>query len=64
MEIKIEKLNTENAPAAVGPYSQAVAYGDFMFVSGQLGIDPGTGVLAEGIEEQNARARARARSKI
>ena len=46
-------IHTDAAPAAVGPYSQAVRAGDFLFVSGQLGIDPGTGSLAEGgIEQQ------------
>ncbi len=52
----MEKPDKENVPAAVGPYSQAVACGDFVFVSGQLGIDPGTGALAEGIEAQSERA--------
>ena len=37
---------TENAPKAVGPYSQAVWGGDFLFCSGQLGLDPATGALA------------------
>lgn len=37
---------TENAPKAVGPYSQAVWAGDFLFCSGQLGLNPTTGALA------------------
>ena len=37
---------TENAPKAVGPYSQAVWAGDFLFCSGQLGLNPATGALA------------------
>lgn len=49
-------INTEKAPAAVGPYSQAVGAGDMLFISGQLGIDPASGKLAEGIENQVERA--------
>jgi 2-iminobutanoate/2-iminopropanoate deaminase len=44
----IKKIKTENAPAAIGPYSQAIAAGEMIFVSGQLGINPQTGKLAEG----------------
>ncbi len=39
-------LHTENAPAAIGPYSQAVEAGDMVFVSGQIPIDPKTGQFA------------------
>lgn len=39
---------TENAPQAIGPYSQAVACGNFLFTSGQLGLDPKTGNFVEG----------------
>ena len=46
-------ISTGNAPQAIGPYSQAVQYGDFLFVSGQIAIDPGTGNIIEGdIETQ------------
>jgi 2-iminobutanoate/2-iminopropanoate deaminase len=38
-------ISTKNAPAALGPYSQAVWAGDFLYCSGQLGIDPETGTL-------------------
>ena len=41
-------VNTDAAPAAVGPYSQAVRTGDFLFVSGQVGLDPASGSLVEG----------------
>ena len=41
-------IHTENAPAAIGPYSQAVQAGDTVYVSGQLPIDPATGQMAEG----------------
>ena len=52
-------VHSEAAPAAVGPYSQAVRAGDFLFVSGQLGIDPATKRMAEGgIENQAERALA------
>ena len=48
-----EKIATPEAPQAIGPYSQAIAYGDFLFVSGQIAIDPKTGNLVEGeIEDQ------------
>lgn len=48
----MKTINTDKAPKAIGPYSQAVAVGNFIFCSGQIGINPKTGVLAEGIEEQ------------
>lgn len=43
-----EIITTEKAPAAIGPYSQAVKYGNLIFTSGALGIDPATGSFAEG----------------
>jgi 2-iminobutanoate/2-iminopropanoate deaminase len=44
---------TDDAPQAIGPYSQAIQYGDFLFVSGQIAIDPQTGNIIEGdIEAQ------------
>lgn len=46
-------ISTSNAPAAIGPYSQAVAAGNLLFMSGQLGIDPATGEFAAGgVKEQ------------
>ncbi|WP_077298181.1 RidA family protein [Virgibacillus pantothenticus] len=45
-------IHTEKAPAALGPYSQAIVAGDFLYVSGQIGIDPVTGEMTEGIENQ------------
>lgn len=45
-------INAAKAPAAVGPYSHANAAGDAIYISGQLGLDPETGVLAEGVEAQ------------
>ena len=50
--MKREIIATENAPAAVGPYSQAIRAGDFIFTAGQIGFDPATGDLADGVEAQ------------
>jgi len=48
-----ERIATPEAPQAIGPYSQAIRYGDFLFVSGQIAINPQTGNLVEGdIEAQ------------
>jgi 2-iminobutanoate/2-iminopropanoate deaminase len=49
-------INTDQAPKAIGPYSQAVVAGDFIFVSGQLGINPKTGELGNDIESQTLQA--------
>jgi len=46
---------TSNAPKPIGPYSQAVQYGDFVFVSGQIGLDPVTGNLSGTVDEQTVR---------
>ncbi|HAL61337.1 MAG TPA: reactive intermediate/imine deaminase [Chloroflexi bacterium] len=51
-----EILSTDAAPPAIGPYSQAVIAGDFIFTAGQLGIDPQSGELAAGIEAQTRQA--------
>ena len=45
-------INTTNAPAAIGPYSQAISIGNMLYTSGQLGIDPATGALAGDVQEQ------------
>ncbi len=46
-------IHTDNAPQAIGPYSQAIEAGGMVFASGQLGLDPATGAFAEGgIKEQ------------
>lgn len=50
--MKRTDINTKKAPAAIGPYVQAVRAGKFLFTSGQLGLDPETGNLREGLEEQ------------
>ncbi len=50
-------IHTKDAPAAIGPYSQAVRIGDFLFTSGQVALDPATGQLVSGgIEAQTHRA--------
>ena len=49
-------LHTESAPGAIGPYSQATRIADFVFTSGQLGIDPATGKLADGVQAQAAQS--------
>jgi 2-iminobutanoate/2-iminopropanoate deaminase len=49
-------IATDQAPAAIGPYSQAVRAGDLVFTSGQIGLDPATGELVEGgVEAQTRR---------
>ena len=49
----MEKIQTDGAPEAIGPYSQAIVAGDFMCLSGQIAINPLTGKLVEGdIKEQ------------
>ena len=47
-----ETIHTDKAPAAIGPYSQAIRAGNTVYLSGQLGLDPATGTLREGIEAQ------------
>ncbi len=52
-----EKVYSDQAPAAIGPYSQGIRAGDWVFCSGQLGLDPTTGQLAaETVEGQTRRA--------
>jgi 2-iminobutanoate/2-iminopropanoate deaminase len=49
-------IRTDTAPAAIGPYSQALRSGDLLFLSGQIPLDPATGALVDGnIEEQTQR---------
>ena len=50
---EIQKVATESAPSAIGPYSQAIIYGDIVFTSGQIAINPASGnIEAETIEAQ------------
>lgn len=52
----ISTIHTDKAPAAVGPYSQAVRNGQMLFVSGQLGLIPEKGALASGFKAQTRQA--------
>lgn len=47
-----QPITAQDAPAAIGAYAQGIFAGDYLFTSGQLGIDPQTGALAEGVEGQ------------
>lgn len=51
---KIQRIDTSNAPAAVGPYSQAMATDGLVYTSGQLGINPADKTMPEGVREQAA----------
>ena len=48
-------INTDKAPAPVGPYNQSVRFGDMLLVSGQIAIDPSTGALVDGNIEEETR---------
>lgn len=52
----MKEVNSEGAPRPVGPYSQAVEAGGLVFCSGQIGLDPKSNVLMEGIKEQTRQA--------
>ena len=49
-------IHTDKAPGAIGPYSQATRVGGAVFTSGQLGLDPATGKLAQGVRAQAEQA--------
>ena len=51
-------IATNNAPGAIGPYSQAIDTGSFIFISGQIPVNPETGEIPEGIEAQAAQSMA------
>ena len=54
--MEIKNVSTNNAPAAIGPYSQAITVGGFLFTSGQIPLDPATGtIVGETITEQTER---------
>jgi 2-iminobutanoate/2-iminopropanoate deaminase len=56
LELGKQKVSTTGAPAAIGPYSQAIRVGEFVFASGQVALDPATGALVEGgVVEQTIR---------
>src|SRR5919202_3581919 len=54
----VEPVPTPSAPASAGPYSPAVRAGDWLALAGQVGIDPATGTLADGIADQTRQALA------
>ena len=57
--MKLQPMATENAPAAIGPYSQAVRFGNMLFCSGQIPLDPLTGEVVTGdISAQTGRVMA------
>ena len=58
----MEIIHTDKAPAAIGPYAQAVEANGFVFTSGQLGIIPDTGVLAHNLAAQTVQALENLRS--
>lgn len=53
-----ETIHASNAPAAIGPYCHAKKVGGLLFTSGQLGLDPATGTLAEGVQAQTRQSLA------
>lgn len=54
--MKRKTISTQDAPAAIGPYAQAIQAGKTVYTSGQLGIDPATGNLEDGLQAQAHRA--------
>lgn len=52
----MKEIKTDQAPAALGPYSQGIQTGNLVYLSGQLGLDPKTGDLKEGLEAQTHQA--------
>lgn len=52
----MKTISTTSAPAALGPYAQAVDAGSTVYCSGQLGLDPATGTLADGVQAQTHQA--------
>lgn len=58
----MKAIKTEKAPAAIGPYSQAIEANGFVYASGQLPIDPATGQMPDGIQAQTRQALTNARA--
>ncbi|MCM1451625.1 MAG: RidA family protein [Clostridium sp.] len=59
-----QPITSNNAPAAIGPYSQAIDAGAFAFVSGQLPIDPATGAMPEDVSSQSAQSLANVKAVL
>ncbi len=60
----MERVSTDRAPAAAGPYSQAIVDGGLAYVSGQIPVDPATGKVPEGIADQARQALTNVRSVL
>ncbi len=60
----MKQISTTNAPAAIGPYSQAIRSGDLLFCSGQIPVDPATGNIPEGVQAQAEQALTNLKSLI
>lgn len=56
MSKELHPIQTAGAPAAIGPYSQAIRVGDFLFVSGQIPVHPDNGAVPEGVDAQARQA--------
>ena len=52
----MKQISTDKAPAAIGPYSQAIKSGNLLFCSGQIPVDPETGIIPEGVKAQAEQA--------
>lgn len=52
----MKQISTTNAPAAIGPYSQAIISGGLLFCSGQIPVEPATGIIPDGVEAQAEQA--------
>ena len=50
------QISTSNAPAAIGPYSQAISTGNLLFITGQIPVNPADGTIPEGIKAQTAQS--------
>lgn len=59
-----EVISTTAAPAAIGPYSQAIKTGNLLFCSGQIPVDPATGAIPEGIEAQTRQSLANVKALL
>ncbi|MBO5658696.1 MAG: RidA family protein [Duodenibacillus sp.] len=60
----LQIISTENAPAAIGPYNQAVRHANTLYCSGQIGLIPATGELADGLEAQVRQAFSNLRAVV
>ena len=60
----MKQISTTNAPAAIGPYSQAIRSGDLLFCSGQIPVNPATGNIPEGAQAQAEQALTNLKSLI